>query len=100
MIFSETKVMELDHEGYLAWVLAMQVGSTVAGVLHLGHKRPELGHEGLVYPAQLPVDHLWVTDRLRHWLAGCEREGLAKWFLRRRRGTVGSSSSCSGLYQT
>ena len=84
MIFSETKVMELDHEGYLAWVLAMQVGSTVAGVLHLGH-------EGLVHPAQPPVDHLWVTDRLRRWLGeeGCQREGLSMWFLRRRRGTVG-----------
>ena len=83
--------MELDHEGYLTWVFAMQLGSTVGGVLHLGHKRPDLGHKGLVHSAHPPVDHLWVTDRLRTWLGeeGCQREGLSMWFLRRRRGTVG-----------
>ena len=94
--------MEADHEHYLAMVLARQMKSTVAEVLRLGHKRPDPSHQELVYPAQPPPDHLWVTDDLRHWLGrkGCEREGLAMWILRRRRGTVRSPQNQSSSYQT
>ena len=82
--------MNSTHEQYLAWVLAMRRGTTVAEVLRLGHKKPDPGHQGLIYPAKPPADNLWATDCLRRWLQeeGCAREGLTMWMLRRRRGMV------------
>ena len=89
MIFPDIQ-MEANHELYLAILLSKEQGKTMSEILHLGHKRPDPGHEGLAHPARPPPDHLWVRDSLRVWLGtnGCKREGLPMWKLRRRRGTV------------
>ena len=88
MMFPEMTVC--DHEGYLATLLAMDRGVSVAKVLELPHKRPDPGYEGLRHPAKRPPGHLWCRDDLRVWLGtvGVRREGLPMWKLRRRRGTV------------
>ena len=89
MIFPDIQ-MEAKHELYLAILLSKEQGKTVNKILHLGHKRPDPGHEDLAHPARPPPDHLWVRDSLRVWLGtrGCKMEGLPMWKLRRRRGTV------------
>ena len=89
--------MEVSHKEYLAMLVAKEQGRTMAEILHLGHSRPDLGHEDQAFKDRPPPGHVWCRDSLRVWLGstGCRREGLEEWKLRRRGGKVRISRTLS-----